>query len=215
LLPGETADLPPERLLRLADLTVESRPGSALRLVGPEERRILPCFLSPLNAAFLPEVLRFLDLFGARPERSLPWPRTAERGDGWEVARRRMVDTVVLERRRWTIDAGGVPALEVGAAAFAALHSWRRRLGLPDQVYLWEKERTDELLGEVWKPQYLDFRSPSFVALLADALDRGSGPTAFVEALPRPEDFPLDPEEGPRAFEVVLDSLAVRPREGG
>ncbi|HEV3074262.1 MAG TPA: hypothetical protein VHB47_07585 [Thermoanaerobaculia bacterium] len=215
LLPGETVDLPPARVLRLADLVVERRASPPLRLLAPDGRRIVPCFLSPLDVAFMPTVLRFLDLFGVHAATPLPLPDTASRGDGWTRGRRRMIDNLVVARRRWTIDAAAVPMVQPGAAAFAGLNRWRCRLGLPDQVYLLEKEGPDEAVGEAvgetWKPQYVDFRSPSFTDLLAGACDHGTAPITLVEALPRPQDFPLDPETGPRTFEVVLESLAMAP----
>jgi hypothetical protein len=34
-------------------------------------------------------------------------------------------------------------------------------------------------------------------------------PLTLIEALPGPESFPVDPEEGPRIFEVMLESLAL------
>jgi hypothetical protein len=74
LSPGESADLPPERVLRLADLQVRRRAGQLLSLHDPEGRRIVPCFLNPLDPRLLPVALRLLGIFGGQPEVDLPVP---------------------------------------------------------------------------------------------------------------------------------------------
>lgn len=209
LSPGETADLPPERVLWLRDLAVERRPGLPPRLVGPEGRRLVPCILTPLDVSFLPSALRFLDLFGVHAERGLPLPEGAEVEEGVALVRRRSIENLVLRRRHWRIEPSRLPAASPGPAGFAALDRWRRGLGLPEQVYLLESERREGGAGEAAKPQYVDFRSPSFAALFLAAVRRAASTTIVVEALPGREGFPVDPEVGPRACEVVLEWLAL------
>ena len=210
LMPGEAVDLPAERVLRFTDLYVERRAGLPLRLVTAAGERIVPCFLSPLDFFFVPTVLRFLDLFGVHPERTLPLTERPQEGEGCRVYRRRKVDNLVLRRRRWTVLPEALPTVASGAAGFAELHRWRLRLGLPAELYFLGGEPAGA--GGSLKPQYVDFQSPSFIDLLALGIESSLAagqPLTLIEALPGPESFPVDPEEGPRIFEVMLESLAL------
>ncbi|HET9209259.1 MAG TPA: lantibiotic dehydratase, partial [Thermoanaerobaculia bacterium] len=113
LSPGESADLPPERVLRLADLQVRRRAGQPLSLHDPEGRRIVPCFLSPLAPRFLPVFLRFLGIFGGQSEVDLPVPPLSprvERGEGWSVRPRQVIENLVVRRRRWEVGRDLLPS---------------------------------------------------------------------------------------------------------
>jgi hypothetical protein len=210
LSPGESADLPPERVLRLAALQVRRRAGQPLSLHDPEGRRIVPCFLSPLAPRLLPIALRFLGIFGGQSEVDLPVPPLSprvEQGEGWSVRPRQVIDNLVVRRRSWQVGRDLLPSAGPRAQVFAEWHRRRRQLGMPDQVYVTAAGGK----AEGAKPQYVDFRSPSFLDLLADAAEPAFGPLTLVEALPRPEELPVDPREGPHAFELMLEGL----RPGG
>jgi hypothetical protein len=204
LSPGESADLPPERVLRLADLQVRRRAGQPLSLHDAQGRRIVPCFLSPLAPRFLPVALRFLGIFGGQSEVSLPVPPLSPRMEqrkGWSAFPRQVIDNLVVRRRSWQVGRDLLPLAGTRTQVFAAWHRLRRQLGMPDQVYVTATGGE----GEGAKPQYVDFRSPSFLDLLAGAAEQFSVPLIVVEALPRPEELPVDPQEGPRAFELMLE----------
>lgn len=206
LSPGESADLPPERVLRLADLQVRRRAGQPLSLHDPAGRRIVPCFLSPLTPRLLPVALRFLGIFGGQSEVELPVPplsQRVEQREGWSVRPRQVIDNLVVRRRSWQIGRDLLPTARSGTQVFSVWHRQRRRWEMPDQVYVTIMDGE----GAAAKPQYIDFRSPSFLDLLAGAAQHGSGPLTMVEALPRPDELPMDPQEGPRAFEVMLEGL--------
>lgn len=196
--------------MRLADLQVRRRADQPLSLHDPEGRRIVPCFLSPLAPRFLPVSLRFLGIFGGQSEVDLPVPPLSprvEQGKGWSVRPRQVIENLVVRRRTWQVGRDLLPSAGPRAQAFAEWHRRRRQLGMPDQVYVTATDGE----GEAAKPQYVDFRSPSFLDLLAGTAGHASGPLTVVEALPRPEELPVDPREGPRAFELMLEGL----RPGG
>jgi hypothetical protein len=211
LSPGESAELPLERVLRLADLQVRRRAGQPLSLHDPAGRRIVPCFLSPLDPRLLPVVLRFLGIFGGQSEVELPvapFPLRVEEREGWSVRPRQVIDNLVVRRRRWLIGRDLLPVVGQGPRFFSEWHQRRRQWGMPDQVYVTATNSN----GEAAKPQYIDFRSPSCLDLLAGVVNHGFGPLAVIEALPRPEDFPIDPQAGPRAFEVMLENCGLTDR---
>lgn len=99
---------------------------------------------------------------------------------------RLVVGDVVMGRETWRTE---LPVLDaVGSVGehgvHAAVHRWRRSLGLPDKVFV-------SLAGEA-KPFYLDFDSPPMVLAFAGSVRNGardgaSSTVAVSEALPEPE----------------------------
>lgn len=209
VMAGESCDLEPERLVELRDLVVRRRSDGTLRLGDRRGGSYLPCFLSPLQTEFIPAILKFLDLFSCsvRSRTSLS-TRTEDRG-GFRFEPRQVVGELVVKRKRWIFRRETVPGLEADdAEAFAILNSWRQGIGLPHQVYLIEGV-SEPGAPPMFKPQYIDFRSPSFVSLFQTSLRLGGDEVTIDEALPRPEDFPLDAEGRPRGAELMIESLAL------
>jgi len=112
-----------------------------------------------------------------------------------------VIDNLGVRRRSWQGERDLLPLDGPRTQVFAEWHRRRRQLGMPDQVYVTDPGGE----GEAAKPQYVDFRSPTFLDLLAGTAEHASGPLTVVEALPRPEELPVDPREGPRAFELMLE----------
>jgi hypothetical protein len=58
----------------------------------------------------------------------------------------------------------------------------------------------------------VDFGSPSQCRLFVSNLRKMAAPNlSFQEALPSPADFPADAAGDRRAFELLIDDLALRP----
>jgi len=66
-----------------------------------------------------------------------------------------------------------------------------------------------------FKPQYIDFSSPSLCGLFVASLQKRKAEHLILEeALPSPNDFPLDTMMNRRGLEILIDSLAVRTASG-
>lgn len=121
--------------------------------------------------------------------------------DAWKHLWRRehsprlVVGDVVMGRETWRTELPDIaPVGAVGEhGVHAAVHRWRRSVGLPDKVFV-------SLAGEA-KPFYLDFDSPPMVLSFAGAVRNGardgaSPVVAVSEALPAPEQAWVRDAEG-------------------
>lgn len=218
--PGEHSDLPAARRLTLQDLKVRrGEERGVLTLEDSADRRVIPCYLSNLHNAFIPPLIKFLNLFGTVTRGGFGPRNIAASIDGAEILQRISIGPLIVRRQRWYIERENVPDLtELSAAeAFMALDKWRCRLQLPHRVYLIERVSARFMLEDTWKPQLLDFRSPSFVAIFQAALAAAPADQRVVlaEALPDPDDFPIDGEGEPRGLELMLEALAFEERADG
>jgi hypothetical protein len=207
-LPAEHIDVPVERRLHLGDLWF--RRGDADRastLIDAAGRCYAPVHLGVANHVFMPPLVKFLSALGPGEIKPISLPRYVHEGEGMTVTNRLRVDDVIVSRQRWHFEPGALPAGLFDlpeAQAFVALHRWRLAHGIPERVFLIEQVRHG-----LYKPQYLDLTSPSFVALLRASGKAGEGIT-FYELLPTPEIFPAD-EAGRRwAVELLIDTLTLR-----
>lgn len=189
-----------------ADLSRE-----AFQVTDPRGRRLLPVHLSSLNNFYLPEILRFLSMFGPFEVRQIfPRPQRAAPG----LFERLTCGLLIVQRRRWELD---VSSIDLGDAhvleheAFRRIHAWRVSAGLPVQLFVYEPihEKDDTLPS--FKPQYLDLSSPSLLGVFLSILRKAQGRLIFEEALPTFTDFPCDSAGRSRAIEIQIDSLALRP----
>jgi hypothetical protein len=212
-LPGDDADVPPHRRVRLNELRVcfegaERRPV----LRGQQGRRFLPVHLGLAFEAYLPSVVRFLCAFGPG-ELSTVLPPRAWRDQGEvRVADRTVLDSLVVHRQGWSVPAAPLAAAlshADDATAFAEMNRLRLAWGIPDRVFCAEPV-PHALAGVVYKPQYLDFTSPLFLPLLRDAAGGEVERLTFEEMLPTPEMLPRDSAGRRRAVEVIVDSAALR-----
>lgn len=214
-MPGETLDLPADRRIRMSDLRVRcGKAGGPPRLVDLSGRLFLPVYLGGAAFDFLPTPLKILSLLGPVEMGSLLEPPSSLRQEKEMKIRERLtLGSTVLLRKRWFIAPNSLPA-EVegltGAEAFAAINRWRLERGLPERVFFIEKIH-HETEKERYKPQYLDFTSPSFVRMFQSSLRLNAHDLTFEEMLPSPEDVSRDGEGQGWALELMLDALALRP----
>ncbi|GAB3938202.1 hypothetical protein GCM10027614_17810 [Micromonospora vulcania] len=110
------------------------------------------------------------------------------------------LDRLVVARQTWrtTVGACGLGTVTGERARFLALRDWRRRLGLPEQVYV--------KLGTETKPCFVDLSSPAFANMFcamvrAAGRDGGDDTTVVVsEMLPTPADAWVPDAAGRRYF---------------
>ena len=212
-LPGLYAGLPRRRLVGLKDLRVQADLDSdTFRLIDSSGRRVLPVHLSSMTNAGLPPLLGLLLMFGPGEARGVfPFPRS-EAGETWTSSNRLACARLVIRRRRWEIDIKDL-AQDLGgtdAQSYIRIRKWRLHLGLPSAGFYYERT-----FHGAFKPQYVDFDSPSLCRLFVSSLEKkGGGRLVFEEALPAPTDFPFDAQWNRRGIELLIDSLAIRTRSG-
>ena len=214
-LPGESVDLPASRRVCLSDLRVKADlAAESFRLVDARGRYLLPVHMSSLNNAFLPALLRFLSVFGPFETRQV-FPRSlVERTNGIGITRRVVCGSLVLRRMQWEIpvDRIGSDILDsTGVDAYEKIQAWRRGAGIPQAVFVYEQMHRGANAIRSFKPQYLDFSSPSFVSLFLAIAKKNEQTVLFEEPLPSFQDYPMDGASEPRAIELQIDSLTLRP----
>ncbi|MBE4749493.1 hypothetical protein G4177_15110 [Corallococcus sp. ZKHCc1 1396] len=211
-IPGEFSLLPESRRLQLRDLVLRADPLSrSFTIRDRQGQRLIPSYLSSLQNEFLASPLKFLDVFGTMARSTLMLPTHGHERDGITVAERLTLGRLVVRRRRWVIPPERMPRWEMPEPdAFLAINRWREALGLPVQVYLIEKVTAEAVSFDVFKPQYIDFRSPALVALFQTVLSTGKmEQVTLEEALPTPEAYPTDVQGRRWGVEVILDSLVI------
>lgn len=209
-LRGLHLDLPRERRLGLGDLTVQADlDAETFRLLDPSGHRVLPASLSTLPDAGLPNLLRFLLMFGPGETRGV-FPASYFEGDDELATYHRLtLGRVVVRRRAWRLGVAGLrDRLEnlSDLRSYVEVDRWRRRLGLPAEGYYSEVAHCGKT-----KPQYVRFDSPSLCRLFVSSLRKmEAGWIHLAEALPSPAAFPLDGATERRGFELLIDTLAIR-----
>jgi hypothetical protein len=214
-LPGEHVDLPSHRVVHLKDLCVRADLDTwAFSLQDSSGRRLIPAHMSSSNNLYMPVLLRFLSVFGPYEVRQvLPRPAAEIAGDAI-VTDRLSCASLVIRRRRWEFHQHSefLSELSPGPEAFSRIDHWRQTAGLPRQLFVYEQMHDDQGVVESFKPQYIDFSSPSLVALFLAVLKKNHRRLLFEEALPLFSDFPADTAGEARALEFQIDSLALRER---
>lgn len=212
-LPGEVSGAPPDRLVTLDELRVRlpRSDGETPRLVDRSGQWLLPVHLGGTSLRFMPVLVKFLAMFGPGDLKPVI-PMGNFRPDGDIAVRRRVtLDNVVLLRKRWRLELSAVLE-ELGEASdssfFLALNRWRLERGIPDRVFVLEK-RQSSLLDNLYKPQFIDFTSPSLVAVFRGLSRWTPCPIVLEEMLPLPEDFPTAADGKRWAVELQCDTLAL------
>ena len=211
-IPGERADLPAERRLSPRDLRVQlDTPTGLPWLTDRFGKRCLPCHMSALNSIYTPVLLKFLALFGPFIDAGAAVPLPEERSEGGVTVKDRVTfGNLVVRRKRWIAATESFPGRGLSAAgAYKEINAWRLAQGLPPQVFLIELTETDLAGRKVWKPQYLDFTSPTFLAILMASLDASEGFVTFEEVLPSRDLYPADSQGRRWGVELLLDSLVL------
>lgn len=218
-LPGETpaqdARETAVETVALRDLRVLLDGAAGLpRLADASGRRLLPVHLGGTNATLMPFLVQFLAQWGPgeiRPPRS---PVPLRREGSVQIQDRLTAGCLVLARRRWVVSLGEDLRREVAAAseekAFAALNHWRIQQSIPERLF-WIEKTHYTLVGDLYKPQYLDFTSPLFAEVFRSALRINGDPLTFEEVLPGSSDLPWGPGGERWAVELHLDTLPLGP----
>ncbi|MFC8451025.1 lantibiotic dehydratase [Kitasatospora sp. NPDC057223] len=228
--PGETSTAPEESRIQLDDLYVEHDTATDRLVLRSRrlDREVVPLYLGYLVPMVLPEIPRTLLLFSptsrVTPEawRGVP---AAPAVDGVAHRPRLRHGSLVLHRRAWSAEPGSLPQPQPAdgdAERYLRWQRWRRRHGLPGQVFA--KVRPAPQAGGAggWqgasKPQYVDFDSPlSLIAL--DALLAGrSVQVAFEEMLPGEDALHVRSAQGRHVAELAVEThpyTAAAPEQQG
>ena len=229
--PGETSTAPESGRIQLDDLYVE-HDTAADRLVLRSRRlgrEVVPLYLGYLVPMVLPEIPRTLLLFSptsrVTPEawRGVP---AAPATDGVAHRPRLRHGSLVLHRRAWTAEPGSLPSADAAgsgtgtgtgtgtgngdAERYLRWQRWRRRHGLPDQVFARVRAVPQDGGTGGWlgasKPQYVDFDSPlSLIAL--DALIAGRAVrVVFEEMLPGEDALHVRSAHGRHVAELAVET---------
>lgn len=221
--PGEVSGRPEEEQLRLEDLRlVHDTRTDEVRLWSDRlERYVVPVYLGFLVPMALSEVQRTLLVFGYTPMTGLDfWEGVPEHAeiDGVVHRPRLRCGDVVIQRRSWTVPAGGIPRRQPGegdAEWFLRWRSWRRAHGLPVRVFVANalgKDATDQPGGGIpeFKPQYVDFDSVLSLGALEGMVKSGSGRVVITEMSPDAGELWLSGGNGRYVSELVLEMDGVR-----
>ncbi|MEM1178519.1 MAG: lantibiotic dehydratase, partial [Acidobacteriota bacterium] len=203
-LPGNHFTAPADKVRRLTDLRLRrGEAGTAPHVVDGDGQLFFPVYLGGTGIDFSPPAIDFLAQFGtgdfSKPPK-LPVPeQDCADGRRWP---RLVCGPLVLNRRRWWLETAGIQDKIHGLdliESMVQINRWRCANGVPDRVFLIEP------VGDgIYKPQYVDFTSPLFSAVLLQSLKKFS-PLAFEEALPDPGDLPLDGQSTPWNFEMQFE----------
>jgi hypothetical protein len=229
--PGETSSVPPSARIPLEDLYVEhDEPGDRLVLRSVRlGREVIPVYLGYLVPHALPEIPRTLMLFSPFPLVDLDIWAGVQAGQrvpapdaGPATVQRRprvWCGDVVLSRCSWSTTVAGLPARTPGADDsewFLGWRDWRRRHGLPEQVFVSlhpispEQAKPEHAKA---KPHYVDFASILSLTVLDGMLGGHTGPVVFHEALPAEEQAFVRSARGHHVAELVVETTA-RSRPG-
>jgi hypothetical protein len=211
-IPGELSDLPPERRIRLSQLVVHvDQQRKSVSLHDATGQRYIPSYLSALHDPFLPTLLKFLTTFGISSRGNFDFEVPTKETESAIESSRITVGNLVIQRKRWFIRSESIPSLGPSdEESYLQINLWRRRIGLPNSIYLIERVNNKESALAIFKPQYIDFGSPTFMDLFKAAIgDLGEKKFLIVEeALPLPSDFPTSSLGERWAVELMLESLS-------
>ena len=213
--PGENPNGSPGRVLGVEDLYLSINQETGLpRLEDADGRPLLPVHLGESDHRLLPVFLKFLsylgpgDLFGRLPSNFIAADKY-----GIEILPRLTLGGVVVRRTRWVVPTAGL-AEEIAAldplATFVAINRWRLARSLPERAFIIERIASEHAQTR-YKPQYLDFSSPLFVAIFKAALTLNREKIEFEELLPGPETALRDDAGRPWAIELLLDEVGLAP----
>ncbi|WP_063836006.1 lantibiotic dehydratase [Actinacidiphila yeochonensis] len=222
--PGETSTAPPEARIDLGDLYAEHDEAQDRLLLRSRRlrREVVPLYLGYLVPMVLPEVPRTLLLFSptsrARPDlwRGVPESPAV---DGVTTRPRVRYRSLVLHRQGWSARPGALPVRAKGqgdAAYFLDWRRWRRRHGLPGQVFATVRAEgaAQGPFGGGAKPAYVDFDSPLSLLALEALTGGGSARTDFEEMLPAAGELHLGSARGRHVAELAVEIVprAAAPR---
>jgi hypothetical protein len=205
--PGEVSDVPAENQLPLADLSLRHDVDEARVLMWSTrlDREVVPVYLGYLVPMALPQLHRTLlmlapnSLAAVDAWRGVPEPPSA---DGVVARPRLVVGSVVLSRRSWSMVASALPRRTDGLADaewFLGWQRWRRRHGLPAQVFATVYEGSGRP-----KPQYVDCTSYVSLLVLEASISAEDSRVVLREMLPSPADLGTG-----RVTELVVETYPL------
>ncbi|MFF1871426.1 lantibiotic dehydratase [Streptomyces sp. CB03911] len=230
--PGETSTAPSGARIQLDDLYVEHDPA-ADRLVLRSRRlrrEVVPLYLGYLVPMVLPEIPRTLLLFSPTSRVTPDAWRGVPAGpaDGGVTHRPRLRHgSLVLHRRSWSAGPGALPEPRPGegeAARYLAWQRWRRRHGLPAQVFARVRPEPGPGGAAGWqgaaKPQYVDFDSPLSLTALDALLAGGPARVVLEEMLPGEQALHVRSPLGRHVAELAVETVpraaaAAAPQQQG
>ncbi|MFF4244799.1 lantibiotic dehydratase [Streptomyces sp. NPDC001822] len=216
--PGETSTVPEADRLDLDDLYLV-HDDAADRLVLRSrrlDREVIPVYLGYLVPVALPEIPRTLLLMS--PSTMTPsdvWGGVPEGPAVEGVTRRPRVahGDVVVSRRSWTADAATLPVRRPEADEalwYLDWQRWRRRHGLPGQVFATVLGAGRRAPGA--KPLYVDFDSPLSLTAFDALVDRAPGAAVILrEMLPTEDGLHLTSAHGRHVAELAVETFTSRP----
>ncbi|MCZ7438060.1 lantibiotic dehydratase [Micromonospora sp. WMMC241] len=183
----------PARVLPTVDLTVDETDGEMVATASDGQRWPLAEIFAE---AFSAHAVDGFKLVAAAPYT----PRIT-------------VDRLVVARQTWrtTVGESGLATATGERQRFLAVRDWRRRLGLPEQVYV--------KLGTETKPCFVDLSAPGFAAMLcalvrAARVDGGDAvPLTVSEMLPAPDQAWVPDGAGRRYFSELRLHITDAGRE--
>ncbi|MBO0912917.1 lantibiotic dehydratase [Streptomyces laculatispora] len=218
ICPGETSTVPEADRLHLDDLClIHDEEADRLILRSRRlDREVIPVYLGYLVPVALPEIPRTLLLLS--PSSMTPtevWGGVPESPAVDGVTRRPRVahGGVVISRRSWTADAAALPVRRPGtdeARWYLDWQRWRRRHGLPDQVFATVLAAGRRAPGA--KPLYVDFDSPLSLTAFDALVDRAPGASVILrEMLPDEDGLHLTSPQGRHVAELAVETFTSRP----
>lgn len=127
--------------------------------------------------------------------------------DGVQHMPRLTVDgRLVIRRETWAVSVEQLPLSNNGSLhQLRTLDRWRRDHGLSQTGYVRLRPSREGRIGELGKPQYIDFTSPTIVSAFARSLRKlePRSRVLFEERFPTPESLPLINETS-RVAEVIV-----------
>lgn len=208
-IPGGHNNLPIERQIPLTDLTVEydtrndclilrrqttASPVSVLDLGFQGHRGRSPLFqlldkfssVQYVSPSFLAHAINQALEQNNPPAEGIRYLHRVV-FDGW----------LVIQRRTWYIKKELLPHKESGESEwgyFLRVQQWRRRLEIPDEVFVYAFDRNNQemltpdeskkLRRDDYKPQYVSFKNPFLVRLFSKCIDKTPKNMRITEMLP-------------------------------
>lgn len=189
-VPGDTHDVPEDRKVRLSGLWAhfEGNRGR-IRIRNDRGKQLLPVHMTSLNHRFLPSLIRFLSTFGPYEVRQvLPRSPREIQSPGCRFSERVSCGRLVISRRRWIVSTQeamkDILTPSTPLCFYRAVQSWRERMSIPEEVYIYERIHSARENIYHHKPQYMNLASPLMTELFRTMTKRAHEQYILDEALP-------------------------------
>ncbi|MDQ1353312.1 MAG: hypothetical protein QG657_3618, partial [Acidobacteriota bacterium] len=216
-MPNGQHSLPPENQIPITELQVKvDDTGSRLQLLHtPTQKRVYVFDLGFQGHMGRSQLFQLLEKF-TLAEYLFCYPMVSAVNSFYPAGATREIraiprvlyeDRIVLQRRTWYIPAELLPNRQPGEtdwAWFYRVNEWRRRLGIPEEVFIFVVDRyagqgsrplppgkkPPRPSPDDYKPQYISFKNPFLMELLEKAMTRVPDTLKVVEMLPNSQQLP-------------------------